>query len=237
MGLISRVSSRTYRMDDLNDGIELEPTRKRNDNDVEKKKKKRHKRRKITDEADLNEKVTVERLNADLVKFQTRKVKHKLTEIECQDLSFGNVSDVYFCHSDEGLSDFLKRAGVELKSDEKRKFNVITVSHSAMRCVDFKRLIYPEPDKTAKTAKLIGKIKLKDQINYIQSNKNTFDVCFASVNRFQKLLETNEISWSSITTIIFDWNFRDVKFKRMFDDVQIAPILLTMLLEIKNISA
>lgn len=131
------------------------------------KKKSKHKRRKITDEKDLNQMVTLKNLNQDILKYYTYKLRHKLTELEENEKKFSHHLDhCYFLEENETLENFLSRSKVEIShANEHSNFNIITISSSAIRAVDLKRIFDEIKSDSRKIIKLFGKhMKLKDQI-------------------------------------------------------------------------
>ena len=113
------------------------------------KPKKQRKRARITQDIEnLNEKCTLKTVNQDLIKFFTIKSGHKLSDIEKAEKKLNNDKNLYFIEEGEELTDFLVRAEVNLKNEgsDDQQFHLITISSSAIRAVDLKRIFVPTPE-------------------------------------------------------------------------------------------
>ena len=204
---------------DFEESGQIEPPAK-------KSKKSKHKRMKITDEKNLDDKVTLETLNSDLKKYFEKKLKHKLSDLEIFEKNFKNDEvdgQFYFSEENESLDAFLGKSGVTIKnSSETQTFNILTISSSAIRCVDLKRIVLPttsesseQPVEKYKILKLFGKhMKLHEQVKLINDNvkkDNKYDICFATITRLKKLIEEGAVSLDG-TVLFLDYNFRNKKY-------------------------
>jgi len=202
-----------------------------------KKKKSKHKRRKITETKDLEVKSDATGVNADIHKHFERKLKSKLTDLEKSDYSLAAGSKVFCAEQEETISEFLERAEVSLvaPADSTAKINIVVISVSAVRCVDMKRLLVEKldakKDASPKFLKMFGKhFKLKDQVEFLGKDRK-FDVAVAGVQRLLGVLETDSLALSQVNAILFDWNHRNIKFKRIIDETQQADLLCDFLLK------
>ena len=124
-----------------------------NENKSDKPKKQRKRARITQDIENLNEKCTLKTVNQDLIKFFTIKSGHKLSDIEKAEKKLNNDNNLYFIEEGEELTDFLARAEVNLKNEgsDDQQFHLITISSSAIRAVDLKRIFVPTPEKSGES--------------------------------------------------------------------------------------
>lgn len=207
------------------------------DETEKKKKKTKHKRIRITEQKDLDKKAVLETLNEDVCKFYSKKLGNQLTELEKADYSIASErGDFFFLQENETLEDFLTRTETTLKhKDGQKKFNLICLSEAAIRCVDFKRLL-EKTGQEAKCLKLFGKhLKLKEQITQIEKIKHV-DFAVATIQRFNGLVKEKAIKLDEIDAVLFDWNFRNVKYKRMIDEKQQAETVCDYILKLNKLT-
>ncbi|KAK7107199.1 uncharacterized protein C3orf26 homolog [Littorina saxatilis] len=107
---------------------------------------------------------------------------------------------------------------------------ILILCSSAVRAVELNREIKSFLGKECKTAKLFAKhMKLDEQKTFLQ--KKVCHACIGTPNRVQALLEAGCLKLSSLHGIVLDWNWRDVKMKRMVDIPDVRRDLTLLLKE------
>ncbi|XP_025097805.1 protein CMSS1-like [Pomacea canaliculata] len=195
--------------------------------------KKKHSRRKITEEND--DKLLKSGLPADvmsLVESVTAKKKvadENVPQPIDPDLDFfpSNVNQLEgTAYLKEILPDWQKTMKkVELQPGSPL---LLILSSSAIRAVQLNRHIKSFLGKDCKTAKLFAKhMKLEEQTRFLKKH-----VCHAGVgtpNRVQALLKAGCLKMDSVQAVVLDWNWRDVKLKRLVDIPDVRKDLVQLL--------
>ncbi|XP_077991760.1 protein CMSS1-like [Glandiceps talaboti] len=195
---------------------------------------KQRKRRKITEE--LSNKTTVAATYHSFNAFINTECEKKLSVVERQDL---NMKDEQFLLSNknvDNLSSYLKEVipnWTKLVSSEKYKRTnspiILVITSSAKRAVELNREAVEFKGK-CKTVKLFAKhMKVEEQEKYLNEHKVHFGV--GTPHRITTLLESKSLHLRYLKYIILDWNWRDIKSKRLIDIPDIKKVFLELLLK------
>ncbi|KAK7503178.1 hypothetical protein BaRGS_00005443 [Batillaria attramentaria] len=93
---------------------------------------------------------------------------------------------------------------------------LLVMTSSAIRAVQLKRDLKDFLGKDCKTAKLFAKhMKLEEQKKFLKKSK--CHVGIGTPNRVQALLQAGSLKLDNMLALVLDWNWRDVKLKRMVD--------------------
>ncbi|KAL8611452.1 hypothetical protein ACOMHN_014507 [Nucella lapillus] len=107
---------------------------------------------------------------------------------------------------------------------------MLVLCSSAIRAVQLNRELKSFLGKDCKTAKLFAKhMKLGEQKTFLEKK-----VCHASIgtpNRVQALLESGSLKLKQTHAVVLDWNWRDIKLKRMADIPDVRRDLTKLLKE------
>ncbi|CAL8341689.1 unnamed protein product [Boreogadus saida] len=193
-------------------------------------KKKKRKKKTITDVLAVSEPKAG--CPADLQKIVIDYFSDKRSVIEKEEL---NLKDSNFLTCNDlthSLSSYLKEvcpkwAKVQKQHTEKSSVPLLIVCSSALRTIELiKQLTTFKGD--AKVMKLFAKhIKVEEQVKLLQ--KGIAHIGVGTPARLQALIEKEGLSLQSLTHLVLDWNWRDVKYRRMADIPEVKVDLLKLL--------
>ncbi|KAJ8314892.1 hypothetical protein KUTeg_007042 [Tegillarca granosa] len=105
---------------------------------------------------------------------------------------------------------------------------LLIITSSAIRAVQLNREIQDFKGEEAKCAKLFAKhFKLEEQKKYLA--KQICHMGIGTPNRLQALLKDNSLHLKNVKTIVVDWNWRDIKSKRLIDIPEIKKDFMMLL--------
>lgn len=158
----------------------------------------------------------------------------KLSAVERDAIS---MSDEHFgptnCDHSHTVTSFLKEAlpkWQKLKSSHSQKMAplVIILSANANRSLELNRDSGVFKGEKCKTAKLFARhLKPEAQAKFLESNVVHFAI--GTPARVGSLLAQGSLSLNCLKLVMLDWNWRDVKMKRMLDIVDIRNSLMSLL--------
>lgn len=193
---------------------------------------KKRKRKKKTITAVLAEAKPQPGCPADLQKLVVQHFSDKRSLVEMEEL---NLKDSNFLTCNDlthSLSSYLKEvcpkwAKVQKQHTTKSSVPILIVCSSALRTIDvIKQLTTFKGD--AKVIKLFAKhIKVEDQVKVLQ--KGITHIGVGTPGRLQALIEKEGLTLESLSHLVLDWNWRDVKSRRMADIPEIKLDLLKLL--------
>lgn len=196
------------------------------------KTKKKRRRPKITEKLAKHDDLpaTLKDLNSWLDKCG----KGTLSTVEQEDLHLEESSLLDGNHDKSEVSEYLGRVVSNWKSvvkecRQKRTCKLILVTSSGKRAVELNRGSASFRG-TCRTAKLFAKhLKLKDQTALLASKSVDFAV--GTPNRIGALISGGALDIANTTFLILDWNWRDVKLRRMIDMPELEKDLFALMKE------
>lgn len=195
----------------------------------EEPKKKKRKRLKITDK--LAKREDSPATSKDFNSWLDKCGSGKLCAVELEDLHLKEsflLCNPNLSHLSEYLNNVI-RDWTSLKSESKEKntCSVLLVTSSAKRAVDLNRDAQKFKGKCS-SAKLFAKhMKLKDQISFL--GKKKIDFAIGTPNRIGAIIGAGALNISKTRYLILDWNWRDVKKRRMIDLPELEKDLFALL--------
>lgn len=196
-----------------------------------KKKKDGRKRKKITEE--LKNKGSEQGTVEDVTQMIKAHYKDKLSPVEWDEIEI-NPGIFHTCAAADDtpvsymkmlLPKWKKMLSTDLKPGTPM---VLVVSSSAIRCVQLNRDIAQFKQEKCKTAKLFAKhFKLTEQQKYL--SKHVCHLGIGTPNRMISLLKAGCLHLEKVSCVVLDWNWRDVKQKRIIDIPDIKNDMMTLL--------
>ncbi|PIK42214.1 hypothetical protein BSL78_20926 [Apostichopus japonicus] len=198
----------------------------------ESKPKKKRKRPKITEKLAKREDkpATLE----DLHTWLEKSGKGTLSTVEQDDMYLKGSSLLEGNKTKLKISEYLSSVILNWKSvvkeaGSKKSCKLIIVTSSGKRAVELNRDSASFRGKCS-TAKLFAKhLKLKDQTKLLASKNVDFAV--GTPNRIGALISQGALDTTETRFLILDWNWRDVKFRRMVDMPELEKDLFSLLKE------
>ncbi|XP_071801143.1 protein CMSS1-like [Asterias amurensis] len=149
--------------------------------------------------------------------------KQKLSPLELEDLQLAESDFLEHNASSLPLSSYLETAvprwGRDLEAKRPKETKtclLLVISSSARRAVDVNRDANDFKGKQCVSAKLFSKhMKIQEQTSFLAKNRTQFAV--GTPNRIAALLQQEALNLSGTRYVVLDWNWRDVKFRRMCD--------------------
>lgn len=169
---------------------------------------------------------------ADLQKMIIQYFKNERSVIELEELK---LPDSCFLQNNDlthTLSSYLKQVcpkWVKLCKDHTKNKSVLIliICSSALRALEMIRLIASFKDN-CKILKLFAKhIKIEEQIKWL--TKGVVHIGVGTPGRIRNLIDLDELSLQSLKYVIFDWNWRDQKLRRLMDIPEVKKETLKML--------
>ncbi|KAM4699840.1 LOW QUALITY PROTEIN: protein CMSS1 [Discoglossus pictus] len=109
----------------------------------------------------------------------------------------------------------------------KKSIVILLVCSSAIRALEIIKLINAFKGDT-KVMKMFGKhIKIAEQITFLE--KNVVHIGIGTPGRIKALIEKDGICLESLKYLVFDWNWRDQKLRRMMDIPEVKKETLDLL--------
>ncbi|XP_072019535.1 protein CMSS1-like [Amphiura filiformis] len=200
--------------------------------DGEPKKKKRRKKKKMSEH--LADAALKPGTSEDLMALLHKQYQGKLSAIEMQELQLSDKSFLPSNSTSAPLSSYLKSCIPKwnnlVKKTKPVKPNaclLLLVTASAKRAVDLNRQ-GSEFKGQCVSAKLFAKhLKIQEQIKLL--NKNGAHFAVGTPNRISALIQTDGVKVEETFYVILDWNWRDVKLRRMVDMPEVRQDLLELL--------
>ncbi|XP_061177331.1 protein CMSS1-like [Saccostrea echinata] len=198
------------------------------------KKKQKRKRKKITTE--LKEKGKSSRAKpADVIDLLSKHFEGKLSPVEWDELKLDPDGDFYVSsESDHTPSSYLRTILPKwkklVKSSDLKPGSplVLIITSSAIRAVQLNRDITDFKTEECKCAKLFAKhFKIEEQQKYL--SKNICHIGLGTPNRICSLIKNGSLHLDSVKSVVLDWNWRDKKFKRMADIIDLRKDLVVLL--------
>ncbi|XP_076466631.1 uncharacterized protein C3orf26 homolog [Babylonia areolata] len=157
-------------------------------------------------------------------------------DVDDDDATLSVDTDFFPANQHQSAADYLKEVlpGWQV-AVEKAKLSpgsplLLVLCSSAIRAVQLNRELKSFLGKDCKTAKLFAKhMKLEEQKTFLEKK-----VCHASIgtpNRVQALLESGSLKLDHVHAVVLDWNWRDIKLKRMVDVPDVRRDLTLLLKE------
>uniref|UniRef100_A0A6I8SW20 Cms1 ribosomal small subunit homolog n=1 Tax=Xenopus tropicalis TaxID=8364 RepID=A0A6I8SW20_XENTR len=159
--------------------------------------------------------------------FGAKRSVIELEELQIPDTCFVKANDL--THT---LSSYLKEIcpkWSKLSKNHKEKSSVLllVVCSSAHRTLELIKLINAFKADT-KVMKLFAKhIKIKDQINLLE--KNVTHIGIGTPGRIKALIDQEGLRLESMKYLVFDWNWRDQKLRRMMDIPEVKKETLELM--------
>ncbi|NP_001087551.1 protein CMSS1 [Xenopus laevis] len=159
--------------------------------------------------------------------FENKRSVIELEELQIPDTCFVKENDL--THT---LSSYLKEicpkwSKLSKNHKEKKSVLLLVVCSSAHRTLELIKLINAFKADT-KVMKLFAKhIKIKDQINLLE--KNVTHIGIGTPGRIKALIDQDGLSLESMKYLVFDWNWRDQKLRRMMDIPEVKKETLELL--------
>ncbi|XP_072116251.1 protein CMSS1 isoform X3 [Mobula birostris] len=169
---------------------------------------------------------------ADLQKVITQYFQSERSVIELEELK---IPDSCFLKSNDlthTASSYLKQVcpkWVKLSKNHTQNKSVLMliICSSALRALEMIRLISAFKGN-CKTLKLFAKhIKIEDQMKWL--TKGVFHIGVGTPGRIRDLIDRDELSLQSLKYVIFDWNWRDQKLRRLIDIPEVKKETLKLL--------
>ncbi|XP_062577120.1 protein CMSS1-like [Saccostrea cucullata] len=199
------------------------------------KKKQKRKRKKITTE--LKEKGKSSRASpTDVIDLLSKHFEGKLSPVELDEIKLDPDSDFYVSsESDHTPSSYLRTILPKWKKLVKSSGDlkpgsplVLIITSSAIRAVQLNRDITDFKTEECKCAKLFAKhFKIEEQQKYL--SKNVCHIGLGTPNRICSLIKNGSLHLDSVKSVVLDWNWRDKKFKRMADIIDLRIDLMVLL--------
>ncbi|XP_029967882.1 protein CMSS1 isoform X2 [Salarias fasciatus] len=148
-------------------------------------------------------------------------------ELKLQDSCFLSSNDL--SHT---LSSYLKQvcpkwAKIQKQHGEKSSVVLLVVCSSALRAIDLIKQLTTFKGE-ARVIKLFAKhIKIEEQVKLLQ--RGVTHVGVGTPGRISALIEKEGLSLQALRFLVLDWNWRDVKLRRMADIPEIKLDLLKLL--------
>ncbi|XP_022089889.1 protein CMSS1-like [Acanthaster planci] len=202
----------------------VSPTKRKAEEDVLSQKKTKRKRRtkqKISEH--LSKSAPMPATVGDVMAKMEQHFKEKLSPIELDDLQLNESHFLSPNLSSQPLSTYLESAILNWRRDIEAKRPkaaktclLLLLTASARRAVDLNREAAAFKGKQCVSAKLFSKhMKIQDQADFLAKNRVQFAV--GTPNRIAALLQQDVLNLAGTRYLVLDWNWRDVKFKRMCD--------------------
>ncbi|XP_064413429.1 protein CMSS1 isoform X2 [Latimeria chalumnae] len=169
---------------------------------------------------------------ANLQKLLLKHFEDKRSVIEMEDL---HLPDSCFLPNNDlthSLSSYLKEvcpkwAKLCKNHKEKKSLLMVIVCSSAHRALELIRLLTPFRGK-CKVLKLFAKhIKIEEQKNLLDKGVSHLGV--GTPGRIKALIEQDALNLQSLKYLIFDWNWRDQKLRRMMDIPEVKQEAIKLL--------
>ncbi|XP_018423834.1 PREDICTED: protein CMSS1 [Nanorana parkeri] len=151
----------------------------------------------------------------------------ELEELKLPDNSFVKENDL--SHT---LSSYLKEmcpkwSKLSKNHKETKSPLILVVCSSAIRTLELIKLVNAFKGDT-KVMKLFAKhIKIKEQIQLLE--KRIVHLGIGTPGRIKALIEQEALSLTSLKYIVFDWNWRDQKLRRMVDIPEVKKEMVELL--------
>ncbi|XP_060065423.1 uncharacterized protein C3orf26 homolog [Ylistrum balloti] len=198
------------------------------------KKKKKAKRKRNTITVELKAKGSKSGTAEDLVQVISKHYKDKLSTVEWDNIQLDTESN-FFVSADRDhtavsylrtiLPKWKKMLKTELKPGSPL---VLLISASAIRSVQLNREILDFKSDECKIAKLFAKhFKLEEQQKFL--TKRVCHIGVGTPNRLHALMKSGSLHLDNIVAVVLDWNWRDVKSKRMVDIPEIRDHLMDLM--------
>ncbi|XP_069125299.1 uncharacterized protein C3orf26 homolog [Argopecten irradians] len=196
-----------------------------------KDKKQKAKRKRNTITVELKAKGCKSGTAEDLVQVITKHYKDKLSTVEWDNIQLDTDRN-FFVSSDKDhtyvsylrtiLPKWKKMLKTELKPGSPL---VLLISASAIRSVQLNREILDFKSSDCKIAKLFAKhFKLEEQQKFLA--KKVCHIGLGTPNRLHTLVKSGALHLDNVVAVVLDWNWRDVKSKRMVDIPEIRGHLM-----------
>ncbi|KAK3084721.1 hypothetical protein FSP39_018004 [Pinctada imbricata] len=197
-------------------------------------KKKKKKRKSIT--AELKEKGDDSRGSPEaLVSLIEKTFKDALSPVEWDEVQLNLGNDFYPSSEKDHtpvsyLRSILPKWKKQMKTSQLKPGSplLLVLTPSAIRAVQLNREINDFKLENCKCAKLFAKhFKINEQEKYLK--KTVCHVAIGTPNRVNALLKLGALHLDSLFSVVLDWNWRDVKLKRMTDIPDVRKDLLLLL--------
>ncbi|XP_064628976.1 protein CMSS1-like [Lineus longissimus] len=198
-----------------------------------KKKKKKKKKLNITEV--LKKNAPQAGCPGDVVTEITKHFKDKLSPIEEDEIQLSDP-DEHFLESNtlDQLPTSYFNAIMPKWKKQIQKLDVpgapilLVISSAAIRALEVKRQMKTFLGEKSKTAKLFAKhMKIKEQEKHL--GKNVIHCGIGTPNRIRSLLDSGALKTNRLHYIVFDWNWRDQKQKRLIDGQDVKTDLMQLL--------
>ncbi|XP_070556223.1 protein CMSS1-like isoform X2 [Ptychodera flava] len=209
--------------------IQDENTTEENINEPNKKKRRR---RKITEHLQKETQTGAKLQNFN--DFLLKELQEKLSVVEKEEML---LEEDQFLPPNENLQplsvylkDVIPKWSKLTSSVKHKKTNspiLLLISSSAKRAVDVNRQAADFKGKCTSVKLFAKHMKLEEQEEYLNKHKVHFGV--GTPFRMISLLESKALNLRYLKYIILDWNWRDVKSKRLIDNVDVKKILVQLL--------
>ncbi|XP_021354062.1 protein CMSS1-like [Mizuhopecten yessoensis] len=201
------------------------------DNTDNKEKKKKAKRKRNTITVELKAKGSKSGTAEDLVQVITKHYKDKLSTVEWDNIKIDTDRNFFVSADKEHtpvsylrtiLPKWKKMLKTELKPGSPL---VLLVSASAIRSVQLNREILDFKSEQCQIAKLFAKhFKLEEQQKFLA--KKVCHIGLGTPNRLHTLVKSGSLHLDNVAAVVLDWNWRDIKSKRMVDIPEIRGHLM-----------
>ncbi|XP_043927309.1 protein CMSS1 isoform X2 [Protopterus annectens] len=191
------------------------------------KKQKRRRKKKISDIAESGPGTP-----DDLRKMIQKCLKSKRLAIEMEECSLPDSCFLPVNDLTHTLASYLKEscpkwAKLCKNHSERNSLLMLIVCGSAHRVLELIRLLTSFKGN-CRILKLFAKhIKVEEQVKWLRNGINHLGI--GTPGRIKTLIEQDAISLDSLKYVIFDWNWRDQKLRRMMDIPEIQQDTITLL--------
>ncbi|XP_033741402.1 uncharacterized protein C3orf26 homolog [Pecten maximus] len=193
--------------------------------------KQKVKRKRNTITVELKAKGSKSGTAEDLVQVITKHYKDKLSTVEWDNIQLDTDRNFFVSADKEHtavsylrtiLPKWKKMLKTELKPGSPL---VLLVSASAIRSVQLNREILDFKSSECRIAKLFAKhFKLEEQQKFLA--KKVCHIGLGTPNRLHTLVKSGSLHLDNVAAVVLDWNWRDVKSKRMVDIPEIRGHLM-----------
>ncbi|XP_063812325.1 protein CMSS1 [Pseudophryne corroboree] len=168
----------------------------------------------------------------DLQKLVVQHYGKTRSQIELEDLKLPDNCFTKANDLSHTLSSYLKEicpkwSKLSKNHKEKKSVLILIVCSSAHRTLELMKLVNAFRGET-KAIKLFAKhIKIKEQIKYLE--KTIIHLGVGTPARIKALIEQDGLSLRSLKYLVWDWNWRDVKLRRMVNIPEVKKAMVELL--------
>ncbi|XP_041353833.1 protein CMSS1-like [Gigantopelta aegis] len=212
--------------------IDFEDDEDKSEKKPVKKKKNIRKRKKISEELLTNKPVPGKA--EDFISIIKKTYEGKLSTVEWDELE---INDKHFLECNEVIDVSAVQYFEKILPTWRKLIKasdmvtgsplLLVITSSGARAVELNREIKKFKGKKCQCAKLFAKhFKIQDQQKFLKTK-----ICHIGVGtpqRIQKLIELGCLKLNNLVAIVIDWNWRDIKFKRLVDIPEIKKYLLEL---------